>query len=169
MAARSAADEPDLRSNGRPRRSPRAAQPPRLPLAARLARASRRRSIRMAPADEHDAVKAAELFTAYLARCRGRRCLALHSAARPVSHAGRSRRLAAPHLRAARSRRRTRTFARARSRALMAAALRFLCREGGEAVLLRPFRPARPPDRAGRCACARSMPAPTPCAICATR
>ena len=76
---------------------------------------------------------------------------AQHDRARPLPDAGRSRRLAGADLRAAGAARRRRAAA-GLGLGDDAAALRFLSRRRGAAVLPRSFRPPRPADRAGRCA-----------------
>ncbi len=104
-----------------------------------------------APADEYAAIEAARLFTDYLqARRKEHQTLSMIGA-RPLPDARRSCGLAGADLRAA--------AAAGRSGAAIrlglgddAAALRFLPRCRGAAVLPRSFRPPRPADRAGRCA-----------------
>ena len=123
--------------------------PPRAALRRRLARACWRASIRWRPPMNSTRSSAAEVFTAYLARCRkddvslstlppGRFLMPGDFAGSPL--------LAFAPLDIAPST----ELPKGSLGALMAAALRLLCGEDRQAVLLRPLRQARPADRAGR-------------------
>ena len=149
MAARPAAARQDPMPSSRARRFELAALPVRAELAAGMARACRDDRSRLRAADETTARRLAESFAAYLRACKRRRARAVDLAAGPLPDAGRPRRLAGADLRAAAEAR-----AEPRPRRLAAgddgAPLRGLQDACGQAVLPRAYRPARPPDRAGR-------------------